>query len=64
MWLAFFWERNPVKTFPMRNVIGVFLAIRNSYTNPGEKQGGESVQSGGGPPSVHTSLEWQRAFVL
>ena len=25
MWLAFFWERNPVKTLPMWNVIGVFF---------------------------------------
>jgi len=30
----FFWERNPVKTFPMWNVIGVFLGVPNSITNP------------------------------
>ena len=30
----FFWERNPVKTFPMWNVIGVFLAVPNSITKP------------------------------
>ena len=30
----FFWERNPVKTFPMRNAVGVFLAVPNSITKP------------------------------
>ena len=30
----FFQERNPVKTFPMRNAGGVFLAVPDSITRP------------------------------
>jgi len=48
MWLAFFWERNPVKTFPMWNVIGVFLDGYYLQHSDGKNKGSAGRKSGGG----------------